>query len=219
MTERDRQAMGLDALDGPERRSWAKDMKEAMRRKLPERALADAHDVIANPRALDSTETAGMVIEANKIKVAHENLRRELDAATDDGAKMGLAEQLVRAEQDFDTITTALRKSGTEKGRALASQKLTLDKDFSLVSVKARAKTAKGEALTPAESARFERMTSELKAKDARIAELEKAHSEGIAERAVKRREPGRRRSPAERDQAVRDLTAKAKALLKAGCR
>ncbi len=219
MTDRDRATMGLEAADGPERRTWAQAMTKAKRQKLPERALADAADVIANPRALDDVQTAGMVIEAAKIKQAHENLRAEIDKATDDAVKLGLGEELVRAEQDFDTLTTALRKSGTEKGRALAAQKLTIDQDFKLVTVLARAKRTKGGDVAPADRAAFDHLTREIEAKDKRIAELEKSHADGRAHDAIKRHTAGRRRSPAERDAAVRDLTAKTVALLKAGCR
>lgn len=220
MTTRDREAMGLEALDGPERRSWSTALKDAKRQKLPERALADAAAVIAKPRALSDVETAGMVIEANKIKIAHENLRRELDAATDEGAKFGLAEQMLRAEQDFDTLTRAMRASGTEKGRALAAQKLTLDEDFNLVSVLARARQAKEGADVPAaDRAQFERLTKMIAEKDAEIARLTKKQADAAAERTIRRHDAKNRKPEATRVQERAALVSKAKELLRAGCR
>ena len=187
---------------------------------IPDKALDMAAAVNAEPRSLSDVETAGFVHAAAKIKKAHGEAIRTIAESTDAATVADATAKVNRLQQEFDTITTALRRSGTEKGRALASQRLTLDQDMSLVAVQARAKVAKGKDLTPTERERFEQMVGEIETRDRRIAELEKAHADALAERAVVRREPGRRmRSDADREKAIVDLGGRAKALLKSGCR
>jgi t-SNARE complex subunit (syntaxin) len=117
-------------------------------------------------------------------------------------------------------MTEALRKSGTEKGRALAAQKLTLNQDFDLMSVKAMARANKGgKALTPEETAAFEEATTKLDAATKRVAELEAKLKNQTAERAIRQHKAANRDVTAEaRKRGFTDLLNEAKALLDAGC-
>src|SRR5690606_36952583 len=81
---------------------------------------------------------------------------------TDPAEVATLSAEANRIEDEFDSISTALRTSGTEKGRALAAQKLTINQDFQLVSVLNRAKAAKGAELTAKQRAHIEALTKRL---------------------------------------------------------
>lgn len=218
MTE-DRKAMGLDAFDSPERRGWQAAMDTAVARGLPEKAMQTATEVLVNPRALSDIETAGLVHKAAELKNAHAKVAAELEAAKDQADIRAKSAELARIEGDFELLSNAINRVGTEQGRALASRKLTIANDFSLVSVKTRAKAAKGEALTPAELQEFTDYAKQIKEKEARIAELEKMVAERDAEAAIKRH-AGRKRAmtPKAREVEYSSLVGKARELLKMGC-
>lgn len=173
----DRAALDLPELPPAERKSWRTSLDNAK----PERALLLADEVLTKPRALNDEETASLVVRAQQIKNEHSSVMREIGAATDPeeiSAKRSQAEALQR---EFDAITTATKASGTEKGRALASQKLTINQDFDLVSVKQRMKAAKGRELTSEETTRYENMVKERdQAILDRDAALERAHTAEI---------------------------------------
>lgn len=221
MTTQDRETMGLDALDSPQRRSWQTALDDARKQGLHEQHKADAlaAEINTNPRALSDTETAGLVQRAAELKNRHAEAVRGIGTESDPAATAFKAAEINRIEQDFDNLTAALRKSGTEKGRALAAQKLTLDQDFTLVSVKSRAKAAKGAELTRIESARFEKMTADLEAANRRVAELESQMHDQIAERAIRaRRQQIARMKPADQAADYAAALSRAKELIKQGC-
>lgn len=220
MTTEDRATMGLDALDSPERRSWESTLEEARSSGIPEKAQRIASEVNAKPRALSDTETAGLVVDATRLKNEHRELTEKIGKATDPGEVATLSAEVGRVADEFDSLSRALRVSGTEKGRALAAQKLTIDQDFNLLSLKSRAKAAKGADLSPKESAQIEGLTRKLDATNTRVAELEKQLTEQAAERAIRRHAAGRRGLTHQaRTAEFSGLLAEAKALLKAGCR
>jgi hypothetical protein len=216
----DREAMGLDVLNSPERRSWQKAMDDATQEGIPDRAMQIAEEVNAKPRSLSDTETAGMVVQASKLKSEHAALMRDISVATDTADIQTKGAELNRIEQHFDQLSRALRVSGTEKGRALAAQKLTIDQNFDLVSVKSRAKAAKGGNLSVKESAQLTELTTKLNEQTARVAELESKMNEQIAERALREVKVQRRSytKPA-REAELSDLYQRAKVLLANGCK
>ena len=221
MTAADREAMGLGAMDNPGRRGWEEALDTAREKGFnkKETALALAEDVNARPRAFDDVETAGLVEAANDLKKRHAELMQGVDKLTDRAEIFVRAAEIDRVETDFDNLTQALRKSGTEKGRALASQKLTLNADNQLVSVLNRAKVKKGAELSPAERAKFEDLTKRLEERSARVTELEKQIAETQAEQTVKRHAGRKRAMPAKaREAEYASLLDKAKKLIAEGC-
>ena len=122
-------------------------------------------------------------------------------------------------EDEFDNLSRALSSSGTEKGRALAAQRLTLDEDFSLVSVKSRVKAEKGRALTADENARVEQLVKDLDSATKKAAELEAQLNDARADRTIRRHASGRRRPEAAREADITALAARTRELLKGGCR
>ena len=220
MMESDRESLGLDALDNPERRGWAQALDDARTQGLhePEKAMRLAAEVNATPRALSDTETAGLVQHAAKLKNDHRALMTEIDATNDPATLSTKAAEANRIEQEFDQLSTALRKSGTEKGRALAAQKLTLDENYDLMSVKSRAKAAKGEALTPEQSAKFEAMSKELADTHQKLADMETKMKEQAADSTLKVTKAKNRRPEADLRAEFDTLLNSAKDLLKKGC-
>lgn len=220
MMDEDRFALGLDAADGPERRSWQSALDTAVARKIPDDALGIAAEVNAKPRPLDDIETAGLVYKANELKNRHRELMNEIGGTKDEAAIRDRAVKAARIEDEFDTLSTALRKAGTEQGRALASRKLTLREDYSLVAIKSRAKAAAGRELTPAENAKFEAMSKSLEDASTKIASLEKELADLKADSTIKRHAASKRGIPKEtREKIIVDLAANVRQLIESGCR
>lgn len=215
---RDRKALlGLDAMNSPERRTWKTALDTARTQGLdrPDKAMRLAGEVAAKPRALSDVETAGLVQHAATLKLEHADIVKRVRDMDDRAELVSNAAEALRIEQEFDTLTTAIRKSGTEKGRALASQKLTLDSDLDLVSVLSRAKVAKGKNLTAKERAAFEKLTKELEAANERVKSLEIQVREQTASRALRKHRATKRKSEPEERAA---LLNEVRELLKAGC-
>jgi len=184
-TNADRESMGLNVLPSPSRVGWQQNLDDAKEQRIPERALRIAGEIQAAPRPLSATETAGLVIRAVELKREHRGLvyeMRDLDNKADLRAK---AEEIRRVQEEFDLLTDALKKSGTEKGRALAAQKLTLDQDFDLITVTNRAKASRGKALSDKLEKRFAMLTEALEDAVARVDVLEKDVSSRNAVRAI----------------------------------
>lgn len=211
-TAKDREDLGVNELPSPERHSWESALGEAKSKGIPDRAMDLAAEVQAKPRSLSDTETAGMVVHAARLKNQHTEAMDAVGKSTDPAEIKLRSAEALRVEQDFDQLTEALRTSGTEKGRALASQKLTINKDYKLVSVLNRAKAAKGEALTPGERGQVETLTKQLAASDAKVTELQNKINEYSAEQSIKRAKIAR--TPVD----IVAKTARLKELLKAGC-
>lgn len=159
----DRAALDLPELPPTERRSWQQSLAEAQ----PERAATLADEVLVRPRPLNDTETASLVVRAQQVKNRHAEVMREIGAATDAEVIAQKRAEVESLEREFDRLTAATKKSGTEKGRTLAAQKLTINQDFDLISMKNRVKAAKGDNLTPAENTRIEDLHKRLTAAEA----------------------------------------------------
>lgn len=170
----DRAELDLPELPPAERKSWQTSLDNAK----PEKASVLADEVLTKPRALNDEETASLVVRAQQIKNEHSQVMKELGDATDPEQIATKRAQSEALEREFDRLTTATKASGTEKGRALASQKFTINQDFDLVSVLQRMKAAKGRELTSDERTKYESMVKERdQAIVDRDAALERAHT------------------------------------------
>ena len=217
-TAQDREALGLSELDSPPRRAWQQDLDDAVAQGIPERADRLAAEVVAKPRAFSSTETAGVVTAAAQLKNEHAELTTQIGESEDAADIAALSAEATRVEQEFDLLTEALRVSGTEKGRALAAQKLTINQDFRLVSVLNRAKTAKGRVLTPTQRNTFDRLINQLEAKNAETTRLQAEVKRLTAARAVRKSRSRVPKNRITRESDLDALYAKAGRLLRAGC-
>ena len=174
MVADDRANMGLGELDDAVRKSFGESLDNA-RTKGYDGAWAtrEAEAVTAKPRALNDEETAGMVDAMAGLKKQHKSVLEQIANETDPAKLDRLRDDLAGIEKQFDGISEAVKLSGTQKGRALASQKITLNEDFDLISVKSQAKAKKGEDLTAKETAKYEDLVNRLTEVDAKIADLE----------------------------------------------
>jgi len=168
----DRAELDLPELPIVERKKWQQTLDEA-KAKGSHNASVLADEVLARPRALNDIETAQLVLRAQELKTIHAERMKEIGDATDRDVISTKRSQAEALEREFDRITTATKKSGTEKGRALASQKLTINQDFDLVSVLQRAKAAKGRELNAEERTKYEGMVEKIKALQTKLAKVQ----------------------------------------------
>jgi hypothetical protein len=154
---------GIDVLPAPETVHWEQRKQEAISQKIPEQADSIAAEVNAKPRSLNEVETAGMTIRFEQLKQASdEAYQRVKDAPEGSAEEASAIAEANRYQQQLENVYTALRSSGTVKGRELAIQKFTIDKDYNLATVLAKAKVNKGKSLTPQEKAWYEKRIGEL---------------------------------------------------------
>jgi len=215
---RDREALGLNSLDSPERRTWKSVLETAQNEYDKEKVDDFAAELVRKPQAIDDKQTAPLVIRSAELKNEYRELKAKMAATTDPAEIAVLSAEMNRKQDKYDVVSQAMRQSRSAIARGLTFSKATIDEDFDLISVKSRAKAAKGKALTPAESKRFEELTSQLEAKTRQVAALEKRVNEQTAMRAVKQRNRFSKMSKAERDVELEGLKAKALELLRAGC-
>ncbi len=164
----DRAALGLPDLPDAQRKSWDTALANARTKGLDKRADLKAQEIIKNPEALDDEGTAGLVLRAQDIKNDHEKFILEAAAEADPKKRNELRVQLQILEEQFDRISEALKLSGTEKGRALAAQKLTINQDFDLISMKNRYKAKTGKEVKPGS-----KVEGQLEAQAKQIKELQ----------------------------------------------
>jgi len=211
--------LGLEKVPSPSRLTFAESVVKAREQKIPDNALRIADMINTTPRALSMVETAGMTEKLAMLRGEHEALLAELRGNEDDASVAALSAVADRIEQEFDSVYKAVLASGTEKGRALVSQKLALNQNYDLVSVKTRAKAAKGKVLTEAESNAFQELTNKYSEAVAKADALQARIDNMAAQRAIK---SGSKRYAAmsktaielERTSLVKDV----RALLEAGC-
>lgn len=198
-----KEILGDEGVPETDTRTFEEALEIAQAQDLPQKAQRLAAAIIDQPRALNDIETAGLVVRATQLKNDHASLIAATKDAGEAQTALAAAE-LERIEQDFDQLTKAIRISGSEKGRALASQKLTINRDYDLVSVLNRAKIKAGKNLTPKQRARFEKRVSDLQ------------QMESDLEKLYERRNRVRERSPktaAKLDAEIRKLEFQAEKL------
>ena len=66
------------------------------------------------------------------------------------------------SKRTFYNTMSALRRSASERGRALNAQKMVIGKDYDVISMKARAVAARGKKLSPKEAKNIERLAKNI---------------------------------------------------------
>ncbi len=161
----DRVELDLPELPAAERKAWQKTLDQA-KAKGTQNAGVLADEVIAKPRPLNDVETGQLVLRAQEIKNDHSRVMKEIGVESDPEVIKSKRIEADALQREFDKITEATKKSGTEKGRALASQKLTINQDYDPVSIMQRTKAMRGRELKPEERQKIEEQAT-------RISELE----------------------------------------------
>lgn len=218
--KRDRAVLGLDEIPSPERRTWEEALTTARDQGMVEEAWRVINRANETRTALSDVETAAVVQHLAGLKNEHARLLGIIrDPRTGDVDRSSAETERNLVEVEFDGATRALIASGTEKGRALAAQKLTLDESFDLVSILSKARTNKGETLTPAERGRLETLTSKLDSAESEIVALQEEIALASMKETVGAAKKKKRQTRKEADAELDGLTAKANRLLRAGCR
>jgi hypothetical protein len=215
---RDREQFGFNDLDSPERRSWQQALQTAKETIPIDDAMRLVDEVNASPRPLNDVETAGLVVYGADLKNRHSRLMNEIAELDDPAELMDAAAKAERVENEFDALSRAVRTSGTEKGRALAAQKLTIDQDFKLVSVLNRAKAAKGAQLSPRQRTKGETLIKAHDTKEAALQQKVVELQEALADKVLQSSKRHRAMSKAEKKADLDSLYVRARQLLDAGC-
>lgn len=215
----DRKSLGLDEINSKSRKSWEESLQQAKKEKIASKANRIAEEVNINPRALSDVETAGVTIRLAELKNEHKQAMEDVAKSKDDADIKTLSAEIERIEAEFDALSRAVDTSGTEKGRALAAQKLTINKDFSLISVLNRAKAAAGKKLKAAQQKIFKGLTEKLDIATKKAETLEQEVNELKAKGTLQR---GARRftalKPQQRTKTIADLASDINVLLQQGC-
>lgn len=216
----EREALGLNRLDSPGRRTDAENIANVRKNGKVDQAVDIAHEIIAGNRDPNAEDLAAITDRRRIVKKQYNDLATKLKSATDPGDRMTLTAELNRAEQDFNTLDTASITHGTRASESLNAHKLALDEDGHVLAVVAKAKVAKGEDLSPAERAKVETLTQTVADHEAKIAELQgklddqKAHNTVQSAAAKKYRGMTVEQKNAE----LQDNYAKLRGLLRNGC-
>jgi hypothetical protein len=170
--------LGLEELPPAERKSWQTSLQNAKDKNLDAGAEKLADRILKKPRAMTDEETAGMVLRLQQLKNQHAELFKDIQDEKNPEAIGEKSDRLREIEAEFDKLRTATKASGTEKGRNLASQKLTIDRNYDLISMLNRAKVEKGDSLTPDERSKFEEISKKLEDVQRRMDLAEKRTAE-----------------------------------------
>lgn len=156
--------------------------------KAGERLISEIKD---KPRPMTSTEDAVLTVE---MKIRRDELRAAREALKEADAS-GDADQIqkanVRAQLASDAFFDAAqadKSAGTKNAQGLALRKLMIREDFSLENMETRARMAKGEKLTPEESAKIKEVNERVDKTSAALDQRAKQVRE--AESAPRRRPP-----------------------------
>lgn len=210
-----REALGLSNIPSPQTRSWESALEEAATKYDAEATDRLARDTLLTPKALNDTQTAALVIRRVEIGNDYERVLNEITAKQAKGEPITFLQGELRALEDqFDLITKAMRTSGTEKGRALAAQKLTINKNFDLVSLVQRYEANKGGKITNAERAQLQILSDKLKTVEAELAAMQSRVTELEAVKTMNRQARTTRKAPTRRG----ELVDKIKELVTKGC-
>lgn len=168
-TNADRLAMGLDKLPEHERVTFEQSLASAREsgKNTPTKALGAADRILGGKQDhLSPEESAGIVDYMVTLKNDHRGAMEEVNRLIDDGGSKheidSLRDHVADIEDQFEKLTDATKKAGTKSAQALVARKLTLNKDYDLISVLNRAKAKKGAALSDVERAKFTKQVEEL---------------------------------------------------------
>lgn len=132
-------------------------------------------------------ETAQVRLRAQEIKNREAELLREIEKTDNPVSIREKRLELDSLADEFDRLSQATKKAGTEWGRAGVARQQAIDQDYSLVAMKARLKVAKGGPLSEAEKAKVEDLSKRLKKAEADLNEANEKLAQRDFQKAVDR--------------------------------
>jgi len=215
-----RKSLGLDGIASKVRQSRLQAFQQAKEQNIIARALSLAAEANAGVRKLNIPEKAGLLMKAVQLEYQHKQLSRQLAEATDEAVihDIGIKQDIIVNE--FNTISSALYEAGSEAGRILAFQKVVINQDFDILSLKAQFKKKKGKDLTEKENAKIEQQAKDLELLQQKYDLLQKQVSEKMVKEFVKEGSVRRysRMSQAQRNLELDSLINRTQQLLEEGC-
>jgi len=148
--------------------------QQSIDEKVPERALDIAAELIENPRQLTDIETIGFNLKLVELENAYDAATANIQSLGDKAQPSHFA-MLDRIEGEIELLVRASDPAGTMWGRAGFARRLTIDRHKSFVTVKAEAKTKKGdsESLTDKEESGLKKVYEKHDRNRKRLAALE----------------------------------------------
>jgi len=211
MVNQDREAMGLSPILTKGGEDFLQTRQRAIDSGLVEKASAIAASVNKDPRAIDRVATGALVQRMVELKVGIDRVNDSLGGQPIASDRIAL-EQMNQFVREFNTLSAAVIKSGSEEGKDFVARKLTLDKSYDLATIQARARAAAGQELTEHAKERVRTNVNELSDTDKRLkAEQTKYKKSVLNEAVVKRAKSKNVRTKAE---ILTDL----KSLIERGC-
>ena len=171
-----------DPLPVPVTKSFRDALDQANAEGITERVDFLIEEVNRMPRPLSDAEGAAVMMRGRGLQDQHAAAQARLAKFVDDGMFEEAATQASRIgeiEEGFYDTMTALRRSASERGRALNAQKMIIGKDYDLLSMKARAIAAHGKKLSAADTQSVERLAKNI----SDFTEVEQSIIQKIADR------------------------------------
>lgn len=141
--------------------------------------------VIAVKEAITPEDSILLSLDAMRIINARQSAYEQAEKAMtkgDEATRVAALSMVRQLDGQMEANDIASRYSGVRAGQALQARKVMIRQDYSMARMVLRAKVAKGEALTPAETARVEKAAAEIdrrtKDLDAREAKLRAMEAE-----------------------------------------
>ena len=215
VTEAERAQRGLPRLESVARKAMGQSYEDGKRAviegRLDPRKLAD--DVASEPRPLNDSETSALGYDRMRLINRTDEIHAQIDDAIrsgDDELLAALKAEQGTIEQAYDANDEALKRAGTENARALNIRKLMIKDDYSLASMKQRAKVAFKRELTTRERSTVEIQANRIKELQDQVAQHEEKQKNLEAQRAISRikddlARESRRRTRGKRQESLAD--------------
>jgi hypothetical protein len=169
----DRVELGLPELERVKGKSAQAvlDSAKAANTADPRRPDILVEQALRGGRNFTDTETMQVNLRAAEIKNRVDMLNKEIAEAKDDATIADKGAELDTLINEFDRLSQAQRKAGTEWGRAGIARQRAIDEDYSLVSMVARFRKDARRVETPAERAEIERLHTRNTELESKLAE------------------------------------------------
>jgi len=176
-----RKILGLDGVASATRKSQLKDLQIAKDQGYVDNAEDNANRALGGGEQLNRLEAAGALVRMVQLLSQYKAKKALLAKATENLSIATLNTEMERIVNRYDSLSTAVHRSGSEAGRRLAMQKLTIDENYDYVSVVTRYKARKGKKPTHKQDANLKKLTDELAEKDRTIERLRVEVAEAMA--------------------------------------
>ena len=211
ITDLERESRGAEPIGKPETKNINQAFEKAKASvdsgEVNPMSIVD--EINKKPRVISDDENLQVTYYKKKLQNAYDSISKKMFDETDkggDGAQHKV--RLAQIEDELNSIDTAAKKAGTEWGRAGRFRQEEIKDDYSLATIKTKARVANnGEPLDEVTGKRFDELSrrleetnNKLKEQDNKIAKLEaeKWRQKTVRDTALQTRKAGRARTKEE---------------------